>query len=166
MLLRINDIPAHPLLVHGAVVLVPIACLGAIAYLVPAWRDWLRWPLLVTAVLSFVFIWAAYLSGDNFKESVSFFQDNPQIEKHEEYADVFRIVGSLFAVVVVVVTGWLHRKEGPLRIAAGGVGAALAVVTLVYVFLTGEAGAKAVYPPEGFQDAAPALVGARPTVIA
>jgi uncharacterized membrane protein len=161
LLIKINGLPAHPLLVHATVVLVPLAALGAIAYLVPSWRDWLRWPLLVTAVLSFVFIWAAYLSGDNFKESVSYFnqgQLGEQIEKHEQYADVFRIVGTAFSIAVVVVTGWLHRKEGAVRTAASGVAAALAVVTLVYVFLTGEAGAKAVYPPDSFQDAGAQIV--------
>ncbi|MFB9312495.1 DUF2231 domain-containing protein [Nocardioides plantarum] len=154
LLLKINDLPAHPLLVHLTVVLVPLVALGAIAYLVPSWRDWLRWPLLVGAAIAFLSIWASYLSGDNFKESVSYFQQNPQIEKHEEYADVFRIVGSVFTLALIGVTGWLHRRTGTLRLAAGGVVALLAVVTLVYTFLTGEAGAKAVYPPDSFQDAA------------
>jgi len=161
LLLKFNDLPAHPLLVHLAVVLVPLVALGAIAYLVPSWRNWLRWPLLVGAVVAFLAIWAAYLSGDNFKESVSFFQDNPQIEKHEEYADVFRIVGSVFTLALVVLTGWLHRRTGLLRLVAGGVVAALAVVTLVYTFLTGEAGAKAVYPPDSFQDASSLVVTTR-----
>ncbi|MEO9325493.1 DUF2231 domain-containing protein [Nocardioides sp. C4-1] len=154
LLLRINDLPAHALLVHLTVVLVPAVALGAIAYLVPAWRSWLRWPLLVGAAIGFVSIWASYLSGENFKESVSFFQGNEQIEKHEEYADVFRIVGSVFTLALVVVTGWLHQRSPRVRLGAAGVVALLAVVTLVYTVLTGEAGAKAVYPPESFSDAA------------
>jgi uncharacterized membrane protein len=153
LLIKINGLPAHALLVHLTVVLVPLVALGAIAYLVPAWRAWLRWPLLVGAVVAFVSIWASYLTGDNFKESVEFFQDNPQIEKHEEYADVFRIVGSVFTLALLVVTGWLHGRADKVRAVASGVVAVLAVVTLVYTYLTGEAGAKAVYPPDSFQDA-------------
>jgi uncharacterized membrane protein len=153
LLIKINGLPAHALLVHLTVVLVPLVAVGAIAYLVPSWRAWLRWPLLVGSVVAFASIWASYLTGDNFKESVSFFQDNPQIEKHEEYADVFRIVGSVFTLALLVVTAWLHGRADKVRVAAGGVVAALAVVTLVYTYLTGEAGAKAVYPPDSFQDA-------------
>ncbi len=62
----------------------------------------------------------------------------------------------MFAVAVVVVTGWLHARAGTLRTVAAGVAAALAVVTLVYVVLTGEAGAKAVYPPGSFDNASAA----------
>ncbi len=149
LLFKINGLPAHALLVHAAVVLVPIAALGAIAYLVPRWRDWLRWPLLVAAVLALAFTWAAYLSGENFVESVPALESE-QIKEHEEYAEMFRLVGSAFAVVAIVVTAWLHRRAGVVRMVGSGVAAALAVVTLVYVVLTGEAGAKAVYPPASF----------------
>lgn len=162
LLFKINDIPAHPLFVHLTVVLVPLVALGAIAYLVPSWRAWLRWPLLVGAVVALVSIWVSYLTGDDFKESVSFFQRNEQVEKHEEYADVFRIVGTVFTLALLGLVGWLHagreRVTDAVRWIAGGVVAALAVVTLVYTFLTGEAGAKAVYPPESFQDAAAVVV--------
>ncbi|MDO9458326.1 DUF2231 domain-containing protein [Nocardioides sp.] len=161
LLFKINDLPAHALLVHLTVVLVPVVALGAVAYLVPKWRDWLRWPLLVGAAIAFLSIWASYLSGDNFKESVSFFQDNPQIEKHEDYANVFRIVGSVFTLALIGVTAGLHRRTDALRTVAAGVTAALAVVTLVYVFLTGEAGAKAVYPPDSFSDASGSSVSSR-----
>ena len=147
LLITFNGLPAHPLIVHGAVVFGPLAVLAALGYLVPRWRGYLRWPLLVTAVLAFAFIWASYLTGDNFKDSQEFYQTNPQVLKHEDYADVLRWVTTAFALVVVVVTGWLHRRTGAVRLAAGGVMGALAVVTLVYIFLTGEAGAKAVYPP-------------------
>jgi uncharacterized membrane protein len=156
LLIKINGLPAHALLVHLTVVLVPLVAVGAIAYLVPSWRAWLRWPLLVGSVVAFASIWASYLTGDNFKESVPYFQSGAlgeQIEKHEEYADVFRIVGSVFTLALLVVTGWLHGRADKVRVAAGGVVAALAVVTLVYTYLTGEAGAKAVYPPDSFQDA-------------
>jgi uncharacterized membrane protein len=153
LLIEIRGLPAHALLVHLTVVIVPVAALGAVAYLVPGWRDWLRWPLLVAAVLAGVSIWAAYLTGDNFKESVKGFQANPLVEEHEELADVLRIVGTVFTLVVVGVVGWLHRGSATLRTVGSVVAAALAVVTLVYVVLTGEAGAKAVYPPGSFDSA-------------
>jgi uncharacterized membrane protein len=154
LLIRINGLPAHALLVHLTVVLVPLAALGAIAYLVPGWRDWLRWPLLVGAVVSVVSIWASFLTGQNFEESNEFFQTSPLVQEHEDYAEVFRIVGTVFTLALIGVTAWFHRRAGVLRTLLVGATAVLAAVTLVYVFLTGEAGAKAVYPPESSSIAA------------
>jgi uncharacterized membrane protein len=159
LLWKVNDLPVHPLLVHLTVVLVPVVCLGALAYLVPAWRDLLRWPLLVGAAIAFVSIWASYLSGSNFQNSVAYFQSGElgrRIDEHRSYAQVFRVVGSVFTLALVGVAGWLHARTGTVRTVAGAVVAALAVVTLVYTVLTGEAGARAVYPPGSFPDAAPA----------
>lgn len=162
MLLKLNGIPAHPLIVHGAVVLGPLAVLAALVYLVPSWRDRVRWPLLVAALLAVAFIWAAYLTGNQFKDSEPYFNTGPlaaQIEKHESYAGVLRWITTAFAVVAVVVTAWLHRRRDALRVVASGVLGVLAVATLVYIVLTGDAGAKAVFPPDQFKDAAPAAVG-------
>ncbi len=52
--------PAHALLVHGAVVFGPVAGLLAVAYAVPALRERLRGVTLVTAVLAAVFVVLAY----------------------------------------------------------------------------------------------------------
>lgn len=44
----VNGLPVHPLVVHGVVVLLPLACLGTIAIAVrPAWRE--RYGVLVVA---------------------------------------------------------------------------------------------------------------------
>ncbi len=151
-LLEVNGIPAHPLVVHAAVVFISLAVLGALVYLVPRWREWVRWPLVVVALLALAFGWAAYLTGGDFKASQSYFSDEAtplgrQIEVHEEYADVLRWVTTAFVVVAVLVTVWLHGRRDVVKKLAVALMGVLAVVTLVYVVLTGEAGAKAVYPP-------------------
>ena len=50
--MEINGLPLHPLVVHAAVVFGPLAALAALAYVVlPAWRDRLRWPMVVLALM-------------------------------------------------------------------------------------------------------------------
>jgi hypothetical protein len=61
-------IPAHPLLVHGAVVFVPLQVLAAIAYgLWPFARRHIGWLMLSLAVVGPVAAWLARLSGQAFK---------------------------------------------------------------------------------------------------
>ena len=48
-----NGLPLHPLIVHVVVVFAPMAALGGIVYAVkPAWRWWLRWPFVASAVIA------------------------------------------------------------------------------------------------------------------
>jgi hypothetical protein len=143
LVIKINGEPAHYLLVHGAVVFIPVAALGALGYLVPGWRAWLRIPLLVVSGLAFVFVWAAYLSGNQLKEA--FFQGDAAIEHHEELANVLRIVTTVFALAVVALTLYAAKAKAAVHQGTAAATAALAVVTLVYVVLTGDAGAKAAH---------------------
>ncbi|WP_232680735.1 DUF2231 domain-containing protein [Nocardioides sp. R-C-SC26] len=142
--MEINGLPLHPLAVHAAVVLAPIAALIALAYLVPRWRDRLRRPLLIASVVAVVVIVVAYLSGDSFLEANSFFQGDDKIEEHEELADLLLWVTFAFGALGVV-TSWLHARAGAVRVSLNVLLAAAAVATLVLVFLTGEAGARAVW---------------------
>ena len=73
LVMEINGLPLHVLVVHAAVVLTPIAALAAIGYaVVPKWRDWLRWPVIVAVVVAVGTVWVAYLSGDDFRGSDRF----------------------------------------------------------------------------------------------
>jgi hypothetical protein len=148
--ITVNGLPAHPLIVHAGVVFTPLAVVGALAYLVPRWRDWLRWPLLGVSVLAALSMLAAAYTGGNYRDSEASFHQGAlgaQLDKHATYAGILTWVVCAFAVVVLGTTVWLHHRVGTLRTAAGGLIGVLAVVSLVYVFLTGEAGARAVYPP-------------------
>jgi hypothetical protein len=146
--MEINGIPLHPLAVHAAVVLGPAAALAALLYLVPAWRDRLRWPMLVLAVTACAAIWVAYLSGQDFLDSGRFDglagELAERIEEHEELAETLRLVVTGFTVVAVV-TGLLHRRGGAARIVLSVLLAASAVALAVWTFLVGEAGARAVW---------------------
>ena len=141
--MEINGLPVHALVVHAAVVFGPLAALAGIAYgVVPRWRDWLRWPLVVTATLALVSIWVSYLSGENLEEKLGI--SGPLLETHEERAGILRWSVTGFAVATYV-AAWLHTRPGRARYALAGVVAGLGALTLVYTVLTGDAGAQMVW---------------------
>lgn len=146
--MEINGLPLHPLVVHAAVVLGPLAALAALAHaLVPRWRDRLRWPLLVLVLAGTGAIWAAYLTGVNFRASRPYFTQGPLAEKvahHAQLASTLRLVNSAFAVVTVAAV-WLHDRRGGLRVVLSVLVAVAALATLVWTVLTGDAGARAVW---------------------
>jgi uncharacterized membrane protein len=148
--MEINGLPLHPLVVHAAVVFTPLACLTALLYLLPGLRDRLRWPLLALALLSVALIWIAYLAGvdlrkERFASATGDFAE--QLDEHEDLAGILRWVVSGFGLVALL-AAWLHSRQGAVRVLLMLLLAAGAIATLVYVFLTGEAGSKAVYPPQ------------------
>ena len=62
--MEIFGLPVHVLVVHGAVVLTPLAALATIAFAVlPKWRYLTRWPAVALAVAATCALWAARLSG-------------------------------------------------------------------------------------------------------
>lgn len=141
--MSINGLPLHAIVVHAAVVFGPLAALAGVAYAVPKWRDWVRWPLLVSVVVLLVSVWVSYLSGQQLEDTGNYSNPTigPLLETHESRADVLRIAATVFAVVVAAAVA-LHQRAGTARLAlAGGVGV-LAVLTGVYVVLVGDAGAQ------------------------
>ena len=146
--MEINGLPLHPLLVHAAVVLGPLAALAALLYVVvPRWRDTLRWPMLVVVLVATAAIWAAYLSGVNFRASKDFFTQGAigeRVQTHADLAAKLRLMTSGFAVVGIA-AAWLHDRGGAVRVVLGVLLALAAVGTLVLTVLTGEAGSRAVW---------------------
>jgi hypothetical protein len=146
---EIRGLPLHVLVVHATVVLTPVAALVAIAYATwPKYRNWLRWPTAAAAVIAVVLVWAAYLSGNNFFSSGRFDHFSgailDRIHTHQSYARTLRWIASAFGVVTLVAV-WLHSRTGPTRTLLAVLVVVGAVLTLVWTFLTGEAGARAVW---------------------
>ena len=148
--MSIAGLPLHPLVVHAAVVFGPLSALAAIAYVVlPKYRDVLRWPTLVLVLIAFGSIWAAYLTGNNFFASDHFKNFSGEIldriHKHQNYAKTLRWIITGFALVTGAAT-WQHKRTpGTLRTALNVLVVIFAVATLVWVGLTGDAGARAVW---------------------
>jgi hypothetical protein len=146
---EINGLPLHPLVVHAAVVLGPLAALSALAYVgLPRHRDLLRWVTLVAVLLATASIWAAYLTGNNFFSNGDFDHFSQKIQDriatHQSYARTLRWITTGFAVVTVLAT-WLHDRTGAARVVLGFLVVAGAILTLIWIALTGEAGARAVW---------------------
>src|SRR5688500_20215747 len=47
---KIGDLPLHPLVVHAAVIGIPLAALLALLFAFPKTREWARWPLAITVI--------------------------------------------------------------------------------------------------------------------
>jgi hypothetical protein len=155
--MEIAGLPFHALILHAAVVLAPLAALLAIAYaLLPRWRYLTRWPTVVMAVVALVTVWMSRLSGQSLLDSRP--ELAPLVREHQERGQLLSLLTILFTVVVVVAFWGLGGPSGfssrsgarTMRSAAIDRGLSLAVVgasllVLVWVFLTGDAGARAVW---------------------
>lgn len=152
-----DGLPIHALVVHAAVILIPLAALVGIAFLRPAWRMTLRWPLVAATAAATILAWVARQSGevleqalgDQLTDSVT----GEVVDRHQELADRLWIWLLVFLAVTIVAALLVPRLSGPL---AGGavaaVVAALAVVVVVLAGLTGHQGSKAVWNPDGSID--------------
>jgi uncharacterized membrane protein len=148
--MNIAGLPAHVLIIHAAVVFGPLAALSALAYVgLPRYRDLLRWPTLVLAVIAVGAIWAAVITGQSFFASERFAgfsgEARENIETHEAYAKTLRWIASVFGIVTVAATYSYHSRPGTARTVLGALVALSAVGTLVWVILTGDAGSRAVW---------------------
>ncbi|WBB99995.1 MULTISPECIES: hypothetical protein [unclassified Solwaraspora] len=162
---EVAGIPAHPLLLHAAVVFVPLLALLAVGYaLVPFIRAHTRWVLAVLAVVTPIAALVTKLSGDAFLNRMdtagriteSF---RPVIEEHEQLGNLTLLA----SIVLALATLALVYLVGPRAAAAHGAAAAgargngllvlvvkglvvvAAGVSLYFVVRAGDSGAKAVW---------------------
>ncbi|HTJ38323.1 MAG TPA: DUF2231 domain-containing protein [Dactylosporangium sp.] len=153
---RVLGIPAHPLYIHAAVVLVPLLALAAVLYAVwPASRRHIRWPLVAFALAAPGAVFFAKESGEQFSTNRAF--QSPDMKKlitdHEDYADkLFWFILGL-AVVALIMAFMIPAKGGRAQIkapsaaqwVASGLAVVLAVASGYYVYKTGDSGAHMVW---------------------
>jgi len=115
MIARMNTIlglPSHPLLVHGAVVLSPLAVLAVLAYvLVPAWRARF-YPLLVGVVpLAMLFVALASGSGESLQANVP---STKLMHDHVQAAGLFQALSWVLtlAFLLLVLVEWNASRMG------------------------------------------------------
>jgi hypothetical protein len=154
--MEINGVPLHPLVVHAAVVFVPLAALAAILLVVPRWRWVVRWPALVLAVGGAAAVQTAVMTGKTF-EKIRHVESSPLVHTHQQWGQRLQIAMWIFAVLAVVAFWALPvvaRLSGGTDRAGGAVALEkplmvllpiAAVAVLVLVVLTGDAGARAVW---------------------
>jgi hypothetical protein len=163
-------LPAHPLLVHAAVVFVPLLVVAAAAYaLVPFVRRWIAWAVVGLAVVAPFAAWFATLSGNAFRERLVAQGLAPEfierIDEHRAFGDrtLWTSIGlAVLAVLLVAVHTRLRRRTTPTGGGAEpparpGTGVLLATVALsvgvlilagvsaYYAYKAGDSGARIVW---------------------
>lgn len=147
-------LPLHPLIVHLAVVLLPLAALGAIAIAVrPAWSK--RFGVLVVAGAAAGAIAAVISknSGEDLAQQVGV------TAEHLDYGNLMPLIAGGFLALVTVF--WLFDRGVPgnrgrplwLKMLAAVVALA-AIVVIGWTALTGHSGAEAVWGSVGSSAAA------------
>lgn len=145
---KVLGLPAHPLLVHAPLVLIPLVLVGALALLVrPAWRERGAAPLAAFAVVVAGLAVLAAGSGEPFEHRV---QETALVERHAELGEQLRTIALAVAALAVAWAAalrfrarwrWAPRLLAPLL--------ALVVLTAslatVWDVRTGHAGAKAAW---------------------
>jgi cytochrome b involved in lipid metabolism/uncharacterized membrane protein len=143
----ITGLPMHPLVVHFAVVLLPLAAIMLIAlFFVPKWRATFGWLTMAGLIAGTVAAFVAKQTGEAFATHVGLPQE------HAVWGDALVVV----AVALVIVAGtwfWLQRpvatrvakSRTPTIGAVGIVAVALAAAATVMTVIVGHSGATAVW---------------------
>jgi uncharacterized membrane protein len=141
--MNIFGLPLHPLVVHAAVVLIPLASLGALVVVVSQRaRERFGWLTVAFAVAAAGAAIAARLSGEALAQSLGGIE--PLIATHRQYGEL--TPWPAVALAVLLPAGLLIRSRSkPAWVAAAVLTAIAALAGLVLVALTGDAGARAVW---------------------
>jgi hypothetical protein len=146
-------LPAHPLVVHAAVVLVPLAALGTVAIALWGRARRLGWIVVAFGVAAFVFTLLAQGSGEDLEHKVD---ESELVEEHAELGDTmpwFALPIALTAAGVMVVDRRRSRTDeasrpgwmGPAVIVVSTAAVLASVVGTVRVAQVGHSGARATW---------------------
>jgi uncharacterized membrane protein YbaN (DUF454 family) len=148
-------LPAHALIVHAAVVFIPLAALAAILYAAwPGVRRHIWWAVVGLGVVAPLAGWAARLSGDQYEAYwLEHGVSGPIVDDmnaHQALGDATSLWATALGVAMLVMA--LYAIPGPVALVKGAspavvrIGVAVvtvvvAAVTLYYAIRTGDAGA-------------------------
>jgi hypothetical protein len=150
-------LPFHPFIVHATVVLLPGVALLALAYIMlRSWRWLLRWPLVLAALGTPLLTWVTVQAGEALKQDLGL--PDAVIGTHQARGELLLYFTLAFGVVALVaafalggpsllVSGAGNRRGAarPVQILVGLLLAVTAVMVLVQVMLTGDAGSRVVW---------------------
>src|SRR3954451_8617821 len=106
-------LPAHPIIVHAAIALVPLAAvLTVLAAFWPAARRRIGWVGVVVAALAVVSVWMAQGSGEELEHKV---EESHLVEEHTELGDQMLMPAIAMLVGAVLVTGVGRQGAGAAR---------------------------------------------------
>ena len=146
-------LPAHPLVVHAAVVLVPLAAIGTV--LIALWasaRRRIGWIVVGFAVLALAASWLAESSGEPLEEQVD---ETEAVEEHAELGESMPALAALMALGaggVMVLDTVRRRREGdpagwhkPAAVALSALAVIASTAGTVRVVQVGHSGAEATW---------------------
>lgn len=155
----VNGLPMHPLVVHAAVVLIPLTCLGTILIAVKrSWRKALGWWVLALAFVSVGAAFVAKESGEALAKKVG----EPVV--HAQLGDTLPVIaGVMFlGVAALVVTdffvdpGYEKTRKQPVVVTILAIIAViLGIGATVQTVRVGDSGAKAVWADSATPTPAP-----------
>jgi uncharacterized membrane protein len=115
---QITGLPAHPLLVHIPVAMLPLAALGVVVMLArTAWYERYRWAVLVVAGIGTLGAILAASSGESLESQMRAKEGAEavrEIHDHAEAGDLARTLAIVFFVVLalyVVLPWFLDRRN-------------------------------------------------------
>ena len=141
---KIFGLPAHPLMVHLPVVLVPLVAIGAILLAVKkSWRGRFGRVLVVASFVSCVALVLAKQSGEALFVRMN---QAPDIARHQNFADTTLILALLLFVAIVGMAVMHHRdgnrKTSKVALIMSVASIAFGVLAMVGTIATGHEGAK------------------------
>jgi uncharacterized membrane protein len=140
-------IPLHPLMIHTAVVFVPLLVLAALVYaLVPSQRPRVGWLVVGLAVLAPLCTLLSKLSGDAFRARLARHGAPAQllslVDGHRHFGTILvYVVAALGVVSLLLVLLPAARQTKPVSLTLVVLAVGLSLVSAYYVFRTGDSGA-------------------------
>lgn len=138
-------LPLHPLLVHGAVVLVPLVAISALvmSYL-PSFSRRHGKIILGLAIIAQISVFLAKISGEAFEDIL-----NKSVEKHAELGEIAPFV--TIPMVVLIYLRWRMDRSGStfgsvlIRRLTSVALVVASLTSMVFIFLVGHSGAESVW---------------------
>lgn len=127
-------LPAHPLVVHGAVVLVPLAAGGAALVALSArWRERIGWLVVALTAVGVATTFAARQTGEALEEAVEGSRPERLLEAHTDMGEgiLLWVLPLAIAIVALMVLHETRKRAGRLRAPLGVLGAAVAAIVLL-----------------------------------
>lgn len=150
-------LPMHAFVIHATLALLPLGAGIALAYAaLRSWRWLLRWPLVLVAVAAPVVTFVTVQAGVALKEQLQL--PDEVIGTHQSRGQLLLLFTLIFAVIALLAAFGMGgpsllvsragSREGftqPVQLGIGVLLAIAAVLVLVQVVLTGDAGSRAVW---------------------
>jgi hypothetical protein len=130
---KIFGLPAHPLLVHIPIVLLPLAAVGVVVMAIrPAWHQRYRWVVLALGAAGAIGAVLAASAGEQLESRLVAREGREAAagwERHAELGETARNVALVFLVLLacyVLIPWWLERRAAASPGTPTSVGAAAA----------------------------------------